>query len=126
MIKVSNLHKSFGKVKAVRDIAFELHDRHSASRSAVGELRTALAEVDRLQRSYIVTRDTTTRAELFVALLDALLVSSRTDHDGGFFKAVDARMTPGPVQQPRPPFPLPGPRPTRFFLRTLPLAGFRL
>lgn len=62
---------SIARLQAVRDIAFELHDRHSASRAAVGELRAALAEADRLQRSYIVTRDTTTRAELFSALLDA-------------------------------------------------------
>ena len=62
---------SIARLQAVRDIAFELHGRHAASRAAVGELRTALAETDRLQRSYIVTRDTTTRAELFVALLDA-------------------------------------------------------
>ena len=62
---------SIARLQAVRDIAFELHDRHAASRSAVGELRTALAEADRLQRSYIVTADTTTRAELFASLRDA-------------------------------------------------------
>ena len=62
---------SFGRLQAVRDIAFELHDRHAASRAAVGELRTALAEADRLQRSYIVTRDSVSRAEMFDALLDA-------------------------------------------------------
>ncbi len=62
---------SIARLQAVRDIAFELHDRHAASRAAVGELRTALAEADRLQRSYIVTGDTTTRAELFESLQDA-------------------------------------------------------
>jgi len=62
---------SFGRLQAVRDIVFELHDRHAASRAAVGELQTALAEVDRLQRSYIVTRDSATRAGMFGALLEA-------------------------------------------------------
>lgn len=62
---------SFGRLQAVRDIALELHDRHAASRAAVGELRTALAEADRLQRSYIVTGDSATRAEMFDVLLQA-------------------------------------------------------
>jgi hypothetical protein len=44
------------------------------------------------------------RFEEFVSLLDELLSNPRTDHDGDFFQAVDARMTPGSVQQPRPPF----------------------
>jgi signal transduction histidine kinase len=62
---------SFGRLQAVRDIAFELHDRHAASRAAVGELRTSLAEADRLQRSYIITGDSAARTEMFQALLDA-------------------------------------------------------
>ena len=62
---------SFGRLQAVRDIAFELYDRHAASRAAVGELRTALAEADRLQRSYIVTGDSATRTAMFDELLDA-------------------------------------------------------
>jgi signal transduction histidine kinase len=62
---------SIGRLQAVRDIAFELHDRHAASRAAVGELRAALAEADRLQRSYIVTRDSITRTLMFTAMADA-------------------------------------------------------
>jgi signal transduction histidine kinase len=61
---------SIGRLQAVRDIAFELHDRHAASRVAVGELRAALAEADRLQRSYIVTGDSATRAQMLEALAE--------------------------------------------------------
>jgi signal transduction histidine kinase len=62
---------SIGRLRAVRDIAFELHDRHASSRAAVGELRTALAEADRLQRSYIITGDSAAGAEMFTVLLQA-------------------------------------------------------
>jgi signal transduction histidine kinase len=61
---------SIGRLQAVRDIAFELHDRHAAARVAVGELRAALAEADRLQRSYIVTGDSATRAQMLEALAE--------------------------------------------------------
>jgi alkanesulfonate monooxygenase SsuD/methylene tetrahydromethanopterin reductase-like flavin-dependent oxidoreductase (luciferase family) len=44
------------------------------------------------------------RFEEFVELLDSLLTNLRTDYYGDHFKAVDARMIPGPQQQPRPPF----------------------
>ena len=40
----------------------------------------------------------------FVELLDVLLTSPRTSYDGSWFRAVDARMHPGCVQQPRLPF----------------------
>ncbi len=40
----------------------------------------------------------------FVTLLDQLLSQDRTTWSGNWFSAVDARMMPGPVQQPRPPF----------------------
>ena len=40
----------------------------------------------------------------FVVCLDLLLTQPRTTYDGAWFRAVDARMVPGPVQQPRPPF----------------------
>ncbi|MEJ2483097.1 MAG: HAMP domain-containing sensor histidine kinase [Gemmatimonadota bacterium] len=61
---------SIGRLQTVRDIAVELHDRHAASRVAVGELRAALAEADRLQRSYIVTGDSTTRMQMLEALAE--------------------------------------------------------
>ncbi|MCW2811657.1 MAG: class flavin-dependent oxidoreductase [Friedmanniella sp.] len=40
----------------------------------------------------------------FVTLLDRLLSQDRTTWSGNWFSAVDARMMPGPVQRPRPPF----------------------
>jgi alkanesulfonate monooxygenase SsuD/methylene tetrahydromethanopterin reductase-like flavin-dependent oxidoreductase (luciferase family) len=40
----------------------------------------------------------------FVDLLDTLLRDRTTDRDGEYFTAVDARMIPGSVQQPRVPF----------------------
>ena len=40
----------------------------------------------------------------FVELLDKLLTSDRTSYDGQWYRAVDARMVPGCVQQPRLPF----------------------
>lgn len=61
---------SIGRLQAVRDIAVELHDKHAASRVAVGELRAALAEADRLQRSYIITGDSTTRMQMLEALAE--------------------------------------------------------
>jgi signal transduction histidine kinase len=73
---------SYGRLQAVRDIAFELHDRHASARAAVGELRTALAEADRLQRSYIVTADSATRTEWFQALLEARESYSRATASG--------------------------------------------
>jgi alkanesulfonate monooxygenase SsuD/methylene tetrahydromethanopterin reductase-like flavin-dependent oxidoreductase (luciferase family) len=52
----------------------------------------------------------------FSALLDRLLTSSVTDWSGEWYTAVDARMIPGPVQEPRPPFLVAanGPRGMRF------------
>jgi alkanesulfonate monooxygenase SsuD/methylene tetrahydromethanopterin reductase-like flavin-dependent oxidoreductase (luciferase family) len=40
----------------------------------------------------------------FVELLDRLLTSPRTSYDGQWYRAVEARMVPGCVQQPRLPF----------------------
>lgn len=39
----------------------------------------------------------------FAALLDKLLSSRVTDHEGDWYAAIRARMIPGPLQQPRPP-----------------------
>jgi alkanesulfonate monooxygenase SsuD/methylene tetrahydromethanopterin reductase-like flavin-dependent oxidoreductase (luciferase family) len=44
------------------------------------------------------------RFEEFVELLDLLLGQPVTDWSGDYYAAVDARMIPGGVQQPRPPF----------------------
>lgn len=44
------------------------------------------------------------RFEEFVTLLDLLLRQNRTNWNGNYFHAVDARTLPGPRQQPRPPF----------------------
>jgi alkanesulfonate monooxygenase SsuD/methylene tetrahydromethanopterin reductase-like flavin-dependent oxidoreductase (luciferase family) len=40
----------------------------------------------------------------FVAVLDRLLREDHVDHEGDFYRTVDARTLPGPVQQPRLPF----------------------
>jgi alkanesulfonate monooxygenase SsuD/methylene tetrahydromethanopterin reductase-like flavin-dependent oxidoreductase (luciferase family) len=48
------------------------------------------------------------RFEEFVVLLDELLTSDAVDHAGTFYAAVDARMLPGCVQQPRIPFAIAG------------------
>jgi alkanesulfonate monooxygenase SsuD/methylene tetrahydromethanopterin reductase-like flavin-dependent oxidoreductase (luciferase family) len=52
----------------------------------------------------------------FSTLLDRLLTSPVTDWSGDWYTAVDARMIPGPVQDPRPPFLVAanGPRGMRF------------
>lgn len=39
----------------------------------------------------------------FVELTDALLRNERTSYDGAWYRAVEARSAPGPVQSPRPP-----------------------
>ncbi|MGN8244720.1 LLM class flavin-dependent oxidoreductase [Cellulomonas soli] len=46
----------------------------------------------------------TRRFEEFVALLDALLTRPVTEHTGEFYQAHDARMIPGTIARPRPPF----------------------
>lgn len=55
-----------------------------------GEVLAPRARVDRLEE--------------FVTLLDLLLTQERTTWSGAHYTAVDARMIPGSVQQPRPPF----------------------
>jgi alkanesulfonate monooxygenase SsuD/methylene tetrahydromethanopterin reductase-like flavin-dependent oxidoreductase (luciferase family) len=44
------------------------------------------------------------RLDEFCELLDLLLTQPSTTRHGEWFSAVEARMVPGPVQQPRPPF----------------------
>ncbi|HEY0187359.1 MAG TPA: LLM class flavin-dependent oxidoreductase [Cellulomonas sp.] len=46
----------------------------------------------------------TRRFEEFVALLDELLTSPVTEHEGEFYQAHGARMVPGTIARPRPPF----------------------
>ena len=46
----------------------------------------------------------TARFEEFVAVLDQLLTHPVTDHAGGWYTANDARMVPGTIARPRPPF----------------------
>ena len=55
----------------------------------------------------------------FAELLDALLTRDHVDADGTWFRAVDARTLPGPVQQPRIPFVMAanGPRSLRLAAR---------
>ncbi|AGZ44625.1 LLM class flavin-dependent oxidoreductase [Actinoplanes friuliensis] len=40
----------------------------------------------------------------FLTVLDLLMRNDRADFEGEFYRAVDARSIPGPVQRPRPPF----------------------
>jgi alkanesulfonate monooxygenase SsuD/methylene tetrahydromethanopterin reductase-like flavin-dependent oxidoreductase (luciferase family) len=49
-------------------------------------------------------RERTDRFVEFVGLLDVLLRNAETTSEGSFYSAREARMLPGTVQQPRPPF----------------------
>ncbi|KUL32704.1 luciferase [Actinoplanes awajinensis subsp. mycoplanecinus] len=49
-------------------------------------------------------RERVDRFTEFLDLFDTILRSESTTWSGSYFSAVDARSTPGPVQQPRPPF----------------------
>ena len=49
-------------------------------------------------------RERTDRFVEFVGLLDELLRNTETSSEGSFYSAREARMLPGTVQQPRPPF----------------------
>lgn len=48
--------------------------------------------------------DRVSRFEEFVGLLDRLLTEDHVDHAGDFYRTIDARTLPGPVQRPRIPF----------------------
>ena len=65
-------------------------------------------------------RERADRFEEFVTLLDLLLRQPSTTWSGDWFSAVEARMIPGPVQQPRPPLVVAGngPRGIRLALST--------
>ena len=62
---------SFLQLQTVRDIAIEMRGRHAAAWAAAGDLQTALAEADRLQRSYLIVQDSASRAALQGAFTDA-------------------------------------------------------
>ncbi|RSM52805.1 LLM class flavin-dependent oxidoreductase [Actinoplanes sp. ATCC 53533] len=51
----------------------------------------------------LTPRERIDRFTEFLALLTQLLENDRTDFAGTYYRAVDARSIPGPVQQPRPP-----------------------
>jgi alkanesulfonate monooxygenase SsuD/methylene tetrahydromethanopterin reductase-like flavin-dependent oxidoreductase (luciferase family) len=51
----------------------------------------------------LTPRERVDRFAEFLTLLDQLLRNDRTHFEGSYYQAVDARTTPGPVQQPRPP-----------------------
>lgn len=57
-----------------------------------------------LGREPLAPRERADRFEEFVTLLDSLLRNDRTTWRGTYFEAVDARSTPGSVQEPRVPF----------------------
>jgi alkanesulfonate monooxygenase SsuD/methylene tetrahydromethanopterin reductase-like flavin-dependent oxidoreductase (luciferase family) len=52
----------------------------------------------------LTPRERVDRFAEFLELLDMLLRAERVTWSGSYFSAVDARSTPGPRQQPRPPF----------------------
>jgi alkanesulfonate monooxygenase SsuD/methylene tetrahydromethanopterin reductase-like flavin-dependent oxidoreductase (luciferase family) len=52
----------------------------------------------------LTPRERVDRFAEFLELLDMLLRAERVTWSGSYFSAVDARSTPGPKQQPRPPF----------------------
>lgn len=52
----------------------------------------------------LALKDRVNRFHEFTALLDRLLREDHVDHEGAFYRSVDARTRPGPVQQPRIPF----------------------
>ncbi|GID92692.1 LLM class flavin-dependent oxidoreductase [Amorphoplanes digitatis] len=56
-----------------------------------------------LGRPELTPRQRVDRFAEFLALLDLLLSNDRVDFAGDYYQAVDARSTPGPVQNPRPP-----------------------
>ena len=76
---------SLGKLNDLRDIAFDLRSRHAAAYLAVGRLQTAVSELNRLERSYVVAPDAETRQELFDVLeqgrgqLESLATSGYSD-----------------------------------------------
>jgi alkanesulfonate monooxygenase SsuD/methylene tetrahydromethanopterin reductase-like flavin-dependent oxidoreductase (luciferase family) len=57
-----------------------------------------------LGRPDLTPRERVDRFGEFVELLDRLLTNDRTDWHGAYYDAVDARSTPGCVQEPRVPF----------------------
>ena len=67
----------------------------------------------------LTVRQRVERFHEFAELLDALLTRDHVDADGRWFRAVDARTLPGPVQQPRIPFVMAanGPRSLRLAAR---------
>ena len=67
----------------------------------------------------LTVRQRVDRFHEFAELLDALLTRDHVDADGTWFRAVDARTLPGPVQQPRIPFVMAanGPRSLRLAAR---------
>jgi alkanesulfonate monooxygenase SsuD/methylene tetrahydromethanopterin reductase-like flavin-dependent oxidoreductase (luciferase family) len=73
-----------------------------------------------LGRPPLSGRERADRFEEFVTLLDLLLRHPSTSWEGSWFSAVEARMIPGPAQQPRPPLLVAGngPRGIRLALST--------
>jgi alkanesulfonate monooxygenase SsuD/methylene tetrahydromethanopterin reductase-like flavin-dependent oxidoreductase (luciferase family) len=57
-----------------------------------------------LGKALLTPRERVDRFGEFLELLDGLLREERVTWSGSYFAAADARSTPGPVQQPRPPF----------------------
>lgn len=96
-------------------------DQLSAGRLTLGVGAGALGGYDNevLAAPALSPRERADRYEEFVELLDALLMTEPTTFEGRYFSAVQARHSPGCVQQPRIPFVIAanGPRSMRLAAR---------
>ena len=59
------------QLSELRDIAFDLNSRHAVAFLTVGRLQTAVAELNRLQRTYVVAPDSTVHRDLLEQLAGA-------------------------------------------------------
>ena len=60
-------------------------------------------DADVLGRPPLTPRERVDRFAEFLELFDRLLQGDHVSYEGGYYRAVDARTPPGPVQRPRPP-----------------------
>lgn len=70
------------RLAELRDIAFDLSRRHAAAFLGVGRLQTSLAELNRLQRSYIVAPSEEARSSMYAALERAEAEVTRLEDTG--------------------------------------------
>ena len=81
------------RVAEVRDIALDLQEQAATSALAVGDLRTALGELDRYQSLYVAFRENDDATRMWGHLNDAV-VQLETLRDAGYAAAVDSAAIP--------------------------------